>query len=127
MKPPETGGDEAPSRPLSRASRAESMGSLADFSGPGFNQPSPADYEYSHRNRQVSLGATDQSPLTNLIRFLKVTCEAVPVPVPVLVADQVGAVWEAGGPSCRADLSYPPVLLSSLRIIQTPVRRSVRP
>ena len=53
MKPAETGGDEAPSRPLSRASRAESMGSLADFSGPGFNQPSPADYEYSHRNRQA--------------------------------------------------------------------------
>ena len=52
MKPPETGGDEAPSRPLSRASRAESMGSLADFSC-GFNQPSPADYEYSHRNRQA--------------------------------------------------------------------------
>ena len=55
MKPPETGSEEAPSRPLSRASRAESMGSLADFSGPGFNQPSPADYEYSHRNRQVSI------------------------------------------------------------------------
>ena len=54
MKPAETGGDEAPSRPLSRASRPESMGSLADFSGPAFNQPSPADYEYSHRNRQVS-------------------------------------------------------------------------
>ena len=28
------------------------MGSLADFSCSGFNQPSPADYEYSHRNRQ---------------------------------------------------------------------------
>ena len=53
MKPPETGGGEAPSRPLSRASRAESMGSLADFSCSGFNQPSPADYEYSHRNRQA--------------------------------------------------------------------------
>ena len=41
--------DEAPSRPLSRASRAESIGSLADFSQHASLLPS--DMEYSHRYR----------------------------------------------------------------------------
>ena len=50
MKPLEVATDEAPSRPLSRASRAESMGSLADYSAQSL-QPSPADYQ--QRVRQV--------------------------------------------------------------------------
>ena len=43
--------DAAPSRPLSRASRAESMGSLADFSAHATSQP-PAELEHGYRHKQ---------------------------------------------------------------------------
>ena len=43
--------DEAPSRPLSRTSRAESMGSLADFSQHASYQL-PSELEHSSRHRQ---------------------------------------------------------------------------
>ena len=46
--------DDAPSRPLSRTSRAESMGSLADFSQHTSYQL-PAELEHAHRHKQVSL------------------------------------------------------------------------
>ena len=42
--------DAAPSRPLSRASRAESMGSLADFSTHATSQlPAEMDHVYRHK------------------------------------------------------------------------------
>ena len=44
--------DDAPSRPLSRASRAESMGSLADFSQHTSYQL-PAELEHTLRHKQV--------------------------------------------------------------------------
>ena len=43
--------DDAPSRPLSRTSRAESMGSLADFSQHASYQL-PSELEHSSRHRQ---------------------------------------------------------------------------
>ena len=43
--------DTAPSRPLSRASRAESMGSLADFSAHATSQL-PAELEHVYRHKQ---------------------------------------------------------------------------
>ena len=43
--------DAAPSRPLSRASRAESMGSLADFSAHATSQL-PAEMEHVYRHKQ---------------------------------------------------------------------------
>lgn len=53
MKRHEAGGpgDDAPSRPLSRASRAESMGSLADFSAHASAQL-PAELEHASRHKQ---------------------------------------------------------------------------
>ena len=44
--------DGAPSRPLSRASRAESMGSLADFSAHATSQL-PAELEHGYRHNKI--------------------------------------------------------------------------
>ena len=58
--------DDAPSRPLSRASRAESIGSLADFSQHASVLPS--DMEYSHRYRHPYDGLTSKGKLQFLLR-----------------------------------------------------------
>lgn len=102
MKPLEVATDEAPSRPLSRASRAESMGSLADYSAQSLQLPSPADYQ--QRVRQVGWPPVSSLSYSHVSRLL-ITSE---------LGGPTGEVLEVEGLCLGPDLTSPPVLLSSI-------------